>query len=1420
MFESPMNVEYYCCNVTADTDEEYARYLGCAREYASRHNVQVRIATRQKFHENASRHRPDNGFRVVDMGTYHDKRSLASEGQPLVPPFRSTTPQGWTTDKRGHRVYAGKAPMLNLVNPEGYGHYEIEERHILGSIFSATVPQSQEYERDTWQVPPWEVIDCRDALRESKGKCVMVSCDDVELAPGERTVLAANIMNDMEKELTNNFLCFPSDTVAEIDHAATQLYDAEAFIKTGYLIENRTAATITVPRDAKLADIELLEGPLEEMYAVTDSRLVDAFARLKEVSESGWHKVLRLIDQANARQIRLMKASVPEVDEEQGGIGRYYILECRRSRFARFLYQGLPDLRERMAYINEHFKYGEETPLTYEQMQEVKLLAMCFADRVCMATDDLPLAQGVEPFRVNTGNNRPAKQKMRVTPFAARDFLKKEIEMLKKINAITEVRECEYGAPVRMVAKPDGSWRLCFDYRWLNQTTMIPAYPMPRLEDLISRVKGKPYMATFDLTKAYWQMPVAKEDRHKTTFVCEFGNYEFNRVPMGIAGAVPYYQAAVKQVLEEIEYDRKKAMMVNYIDDVVVAAEDYDSFIEALQCFLQAMRGHNIAISVKKSLWGAKSIEYLGFVVDSEVWYPSPKRVQALLERSPPTTLKELRGFTAAVSFYMRFIPNSQHELEPLYDLLRGLDEKMSKRRRNSPKIDLGEKARDAFDRVLKLLKEKLILWHIDPAKDFYLFVDASDTASGSCLMQYVGADLRPVAFHSQVFAMAQRNYATSERELLGVIHALKKYHSLLYRGPVTHVYTDHKSLIALMVAKTDATPRLERWRTNLQAYNLKWYYIEGKKNGLADFLSRPSEDIYKMYEEYIMKVHDEADVDEFDYRDENPKMCFLAQTRVIGQQYAAARPGRAQTTRGVQADGPWFSTPPQEYAPEWHEYIWVYQPAIARAQSRCDDCETIKRHIRQIEIDPDWKPEDAKDPLFAYARRCKIIESTLVAESLVPGRGYVTVIPRDADNMRYRIFEAAHAGERGHLRNPKLRILIAQSCDWPSLKTDVNRWLNSCIECLQYDQKQSLTPVPGAFIAEDRFDQFTIDVMKMQHACDGHDRILGVVDTCTRFCWAIPMKDEKAETQIHALNQYVYSMGRPKLIIADKHPVYKSMPFLNWAMMQGTAVHLPSGYSSTHVSLVNRLHKTLRSMLVKSRVATGDWLTALPVIMHAFNDTVNPSTGYAPMELMMYKRTRTPVDNLVGYQLSGIADDIEPARAREFKVWELARAEATERMRIAWKQAKQKYVDQIKNPNRLKISVGDIMLRRVPNEQKKAGKDAPRRYWGPYRVVDLVDDGVHALIVPLAMPMGPPERVHRQNLIPNKDRYTIGIYPTMEISDMRGPANPKEAIFVKREEPKHDYKTRSKEEPQAEEPGTIADKSRLDRSLEGGSSD
>ena len=102
-------------------------------------------------------------------------------------------------------------------------------------------------------------------------------------------------------------------------------------------------------------------------------------------------------------------------------------------------------------------------------------------------------------------------------PHAYRDAVKKELqEMLS--SGIIEPSTSEWSAPIVLVKKKDGSMRLCVDYRRFNQISKSDAYPMPRVDDLIDRVGKSTYISTLDLTRGYWQVPVAEIDRPKTAF--------------------------------------------------------------------------------------------------------------------------------------------------------------------------------------------------------------------------------------------------------------------------------------------------------------------------------------------------------------------------------------------------------------------------------------------------------------------------------------------------------------------------------------------------------------------------------------------------------------------------------------------------------------------------------------------------------------------------------------------------------------------------------------------------------------------------------------------------------------------------------------------------------------------------------------
>ena len=102
--------------------------------------------------------------------------------------------------------------------------------------------------------------------------------------------------------------------------------------------------------------------------------------------------------------------------------------------------------------------------------------------------------------------------------------MKELAEMLE--NGIIEESSSDWASPIVLVPRRT-SLRLCVDYRRLNAVSKIEAYPMPRIDELIDQLGRAKYISKIDLTKGYWRMPLAEEDRLKTAFVTPTGLYQF-----------------------------------------------------------------------------------------------------------------------------------------------------------------------------------------------------------------------------------------------------------------------------------------------------------------------------------------------------------------------------------------------------------------------------------------------------------------------------------------------------------------------------------------------------------------------------------------------------------------------------------------------------------------------------------------------------------------------------------------------------------------------------------------------------------------------------------------------------------------------------------------------------------------------------
>ena len=88
------------------------------------------------------------------------------------------------------------------------------------------------------------------------------------------------------------------------------------------------------------------------------------------------------------------------------------------------------------------------------------------------------------------------------------------------------VSTSNYGAPVLFVPKPDGTLRMCIDYRALNKVTERNTYPLPRIDDLMDNLSGAKFSSSLDLTSGYHQLVLRESDRPKTAFNTHFGKFE------------------------------------------------------------------------------------------------------------------------------------------------------------------------------------------------------------------------------------------------------------------------------------------------------------------------------------------------------------------------------------------------------------------------------------------------------------------------------------------------------------------------------------------------------------------------------------------------------------------------------------------------------------------------------------------------------------------------------------------------------------------------------------------------------------------------------------------------------------------------------------------------------------------------------
>ena len=137
-------------------------------------------------------------------------------------------------------------------------------------------------------------------------------------------------------------------------------------------------------------------------------------------------------------------------------------------------------------------------------------------------------------------------------------------------NGFIQSLKSPAGALILFVRKPDGSLRLCVNYRGLNNLTIKNRYPHPLIGESLDWLRRAKQFTQLDLTSAYHRMRIKEGDKWKTAFITQYSHFEYQVMPFGLSNAPASIQGYINKILVE----KLDVFVIVYLDDILIYIED------------------------------------------------------------------------------------------------------------------------------------------------------------------------------------------------------------------------------------------------------------------------------------------------------------------------------------------------------------------------------------------------------------------------------------------------------------------------------------------------------------------------------------------------------------------------------------------------------------------------------------------------------------------------------------------------------------------------------------------------------------------------------------------------------------------------------------------------------------------------------
>ncbi|KAL7725772.1 hypothetical protein ACLKA6_017602 [Drosophila palustris] len=245
--------------------------------------------------------------------------------------------------------------------------------------------------------------------------------------------------------------------------------------------------------------------------------------------------------------------------------------------------------------------------------------------------------------------------------------INKQVDELLAKGCI-EPSNSPHSAPIVMVKKKTGKWRLCVDFRQLNNRSVKDAYPLPRVQHILDQLREAHYITSLDLKDGYWKIPMEKVSRPLTAFtVPGRGLFQWKVMPFGLHSAPATFQRALDRVIGPEMLPHAFA----YLDDIIVIGKTLEEHKNNVKEVFRRLRAANLRINVDKCDFFKKELKYLGHKVTEHGICTDPEKVAAISQLKPPTNVKELRQYLGVAPWYRRFVPDFANTVHPLGGFLK-----------------------------------------------------------------------------------------------------------------------------------------------------------------------------------------------------------------------------------------------------------------------------------------------------------------------------------------------------------------------------------------------------------------------------------------------------------------------------------------------------------------------------------------------------------------------------------------------------------------------------------------------------------------------------------------------------------------------------------------------------------------------------